>query len=81
MLEKGEYLITIDLKDAYLAVPIAKKMFKFLTFQVGSEHYSFHRLSFGLAFAPYIFTKFLKVNFKFLRFKFLLELIFVFFVF
>ncbi len=62
MLERGEHMITIDLKDAYLAIPVAKDMYKYLTFQVGGKHFNFHRLSFGLSFAPYVFTKFLKVE-------------------
>ncbi len=62
LIEPGDFMITIDLTDAYLAIPIAKSMFRFCTFRIGIQHYQFSRLCFGLSFAPYVFTKFLKVN-------------------
>ncbi len=61
LMEQNDSLITIDLTDAYLAIPIAKSMFRFCVFKIGCQHYQFTRLCFGLSFAPYVFTKFLKV--------------------
>ena len=61
LVEPGDFMISIDLTDAYLAVPISKAMFRFCTFRLGSQHYYFKRLCFGLTSAPYCFTKFMKV--------------------
>ncbi|XP_043270501.1 uncharacterized protein [Venturia canescens] len=54
------FLATIDLKDAYYAVPIAEEHRKFLRFRFSGGLYEFTCLPFGLASAPYVFTKILK---------------------
>lgn len=56
-LEQGEFLASIDIRDAYLHIPIAKSHQRFLRFAVGSEHFQFVALPFGLASAPRVFTK------------------------
>jgi len=66
MLEPDDFLITIDLTDAYLAVPIAKSMQRFCTFRIAEQHYRFTRVCFGLTSAPYLFTKLLKVGHLFI---------------
>lgn len=56
-LERGEFLASIDIRDAYLHIPIARSHQRFLRFAVGSEHFQFVALPFGLATAPRVFTK------------------------
>jgi hypothetical protein len=60
MTQKGEYFVKIDLKDAYLTVPIAQKHRKYLRFQWENQLYQFRVCPFGLASAPHMFTKLLK---------------------
>src|SRR6266851_6100011 len=76
--EPDDFMISIDLTDAYLAVPRAESMYRFCTFRIGTQHYRFTRVCFGLTSAPYLFTKFLKVkvlkNFNRLKIKILLNI-------
>ena len=60
LLMKGEYLVKIDLKDAYMTVPIWHKHQTFLRFLRTDNMWEFACLSFGLASAPRVFTKLLK---------------------
>ena len=50
----------LDLKDAYLQVPIHPDHHKFLQFQWEGKTYQFKCLPFGLSVAPRVFTKLLK---------------------
>ena len=59
LLRKGDYITSIDLKDAYFSVPIHISSQRFLRFIWGTEHYTFLG-AFGLSSAPRIFTKLLK---------------------
>lgn len=54
------FMATIDLKDAYYAVSIIESDRRFLRFQFDQKFYEFTCLPFGLATAPYVFTKLLK---------------------
>lgn len=56
MLRKGDYLTSVDLKDGYLHVPVAKESQRWLQFRCRG-HYRFRCLPFGLASAPRIFSK------------------------
>ena len=56
-LRKGDWAATIDLKDAYLHVPIASKHRRFLRFWWRGNKFQFRRLSFGLSSAPRTFTR------------------------
>ena len=56
-LRPGEWTTSIDLKDAYFHVPIAKSLRKYLCFVVNDKVYQFVALPFGLALAPFVFTK------------------------
>ena len=47
----------IDLKDAYFSIPISPLHRKYLCFTVGNKTYQFTCLPFGLASAPWVFTK------------------------
>jgi len=50
----------VDLKDAYLTVPIARRHRKFLRFSWKGRKFQFKSLPFGLATPPRTFTKLLK---------------------
>ena len=57
--KKNDWLMSIDLKDAYLHVPIHVSSRKFLRFKVAGQAYQFKVLPFGLASSPRVFTKIL----------------------
>uniref|UniRef100_A0A1X7TWZ5 Reverse transcriptase domain-containing protein n=1 Tax=Amphimedon queenslandica TaxID=400682 RepID=A0A1X7TWZ5_AMPQE len=59
-LKKGDWLVKIDLKDAYFSILISKKHRKYLCFEFRDRFYQFNCLPFGLASAPWVFTKTLK---------------------
>ena len=60
MLFPNAWLASIDLKEAYYAIPIAEEDQKYLCFQWGEQCFKFKCLPFGLCSAPWIFTKTLK---------------------
>lgn len=53
----GDWMLSIDLQDAYLHIPIQVAFQKFLRFSVGQEHFQFRSLPFGISTAPRTFTK------------------------
>uniref|UniRef100_A0A803J3I0 ribonuclease H n=1 Tax=Xenopus tropicalis TaxID=8364 RepID=A0A803J3I0_XENTR len=57
----GDWLCTIDLKDAYLQVPVATEHQRFLRFSIDYQHLQFTCLPFGLATSPRTFSKVLVV--------------------
>lgn len=59
LLNAGDYMVSLDLQDAYFHIPIHRNHKKFLRFAVQGRHYQFRVLPFGLksASAPCIFTK------------------------
>ena len=63
----GDWMIKIDLKDAYFAVSIAPKDQKFLKFRWLGQRYQFRVLPFGLGSAPKVFMKLLKPVLAILR--------------
>ena len=61
-------MVKLDLKDAYLTVPIAKEYWSLLAFQVHSYTLmQFRCLPFGLCTAPFVFSKVTKPIAQFLR--------------
>ena len=52
LLRKGDYMMKLDLKDAYYAVPIHPESRKYLRFQFKGTTYEFCCLPFGLSLAP-----------------------------
>jgi len=60
LLSPGDFLATLDLEDAYLLLPIHQNDRKFLRFRFRGQLFEFRVLPFGLALAPFIFTKILK---------------------
>ena len=59
VLKKGDSMSKIDLKDAYMTVPMARVHQKYLRFQWQKRIYEFKSLPFGLTPAPLVFTKLL----------------------
>ena len=57
LVQKGDWALSLDLKDAYFHVPIHKTHNKFLRFCVNNQCYQFRVLCFGPTAAPRIFTK------------------------
>jgi len=60
ILSPNDYMIKMDLKDAYLSIPIHQDHRKYLRCQWKGEKYQFTSLPFGLASAPMVFTKLLR---------------------
>ena len=60
VLHLADYLGKIDLKDAYLAVPIFIGHRKYLRFSWKGKHFQFKSLPLGLATAPRVFSKLLR---------------------
>lgn len=77
LIDTNFYMCTIDLKDAYYSVPVARSHRKFLRFVFDNKTYEFNCLPFGLASAPYVFTKLLKPVAHFLRSRGFLSVIYL----
>ena len=60
LVQQGDWMVSIDLKDAYLSVAVAEEHRKYLRFQWERQLYEFLCLPFGLSSAPRTFTKLLK---------------------
>ena len=60
LIEKGCFMATLDLKDAYYLIAVHNSYRKFLRFQFGEKLFQFTCLPFGLCSAPFVFTKLLK---------------------
>ncbi|XP_078520251.1 uncharacterized protein LOC144785006 [Lissotriton helveticus] len=56
-----DWMVSIDLQNAYFHIPILKSHRKYLRFTVGSQRYQFVVLPFGLTTAPRVFTKVMAV--------------------
>lgn len=67
LIKKGDWMTKLDLKDAYLTVPVLKTQWKFVRFIWRSTVFQFKCLPFGLSSAPRTFTKLLKPVITFLR--------------
>ena len=55
-LQQGEWVTSIDFKDAYFDIPIQEQSRKYLRFHVQGQTYQFKALPFGLSTAPLEFT-------------------------
>lgn len=72
LITKHCFLATIDLKEAYLLVPVNINYRKYLRFQFENHEsklitYEFNAMPYGLSIAPRIFTKIMKEAIKYLR--------------
>ena len=68
----GDFILSIDLKDAYFSVPIFQPHRKYLRFLWNFKRYEFTCLPFGYSLAPRVFTKIFKpviAYFRFLGFR------------
>ena len=55
-LQQGEWVTSVDFKDAYFHIPIQEQSRKYLRFHVQGQTYQFKVLPFGLSTAPLEFT-------------------------
>ena len=69
MLRKQNWLVKLDLKDAYLTVPVHPDSRNFLQFEWKDKKFQFDVLPFGLNCAPWVFTKLMKPLIGFWREK------------
>ena len=60
LLQEGDWMTRLDLKDAYFAIPIHPDHRKYLQFKWRGGIYQFNALPFGLSTAPRVFTKILR---------------------
>ena len=67
ILQVQDWMVKIDLKEAYYAVPVHPDSQGFLSFLWNQTQYQFTCLPFGLSCAPRIFTKVMKPIVGFLR--------------
>ena len=67
LLSRGDYMASVDLKDAYYTVPISDRDTKFLKFVWRGQLYEFLVLPNGLSTGPRLFTKLLKPPLSTLR--------------
>ena len=56
-IRQGDWMISLDLEDAYLQVPIHPESRRYLRFTMGGVPYQFRVLCFGLTTAPQVFTR------------------------
>ena len=64
---KGSWACSIDLKEAYLQVPLSRSLRKYVSFSWHGRLYVFRTLCFGLTSAPRLFTKLLRAIVIFAR--------------
>ena len=55
--QQGDWMVSLDLKDAYLQVPVHPDSHKYLRFVAFGQVYQFKALCFGLSTAPQVFTR------------------------
>lgn len=66
---KGDVMVSLDLKDAYFSVPIFPPDRRYLRFVWKNRIFKFTCLPFGNSLAPRVFTKVLKPFISTLRFR------------
>ena len=56
-LRPGDWMVSIDLQDVYLQVPVHPESRRYLWFCLGHQTFQFRVLCFGLSMAPQVFTR------------------------
>ena len=56
-LRPGDWMVSLDLQDAYLQVPVHPDSRSYLRFCIGPHTYQFRALCFGLSSTPQVFTR------------------------
>lgn len=64
-----DWMLLMDLSNAYLHIPIHPGFQKYLRFAVGQQHFQYQSLPFGISMAPRMFTKILLPMIAYLREK------------
>lgn len=67
LVQQGDWAISVDLKDAYLHIPMYPPHKKYLRFCIQGKAYQFNCLCFGPTVAPRAFTKLVTVIAAYLR--------------
>ena len=67
LLQKNDFLTSVDLQDAYFSIPVHEQDQKYLKFTWNGSLYKFICVCFGLKSAPFLFTKVLKAVFAWFR--------------
>ena len=60
-LDPGDWMVALDLQDAYFHIPVLQSHRHYLRFKVGQEHFPFAMFPLGLTSAPRVFTKVMAV--------------------
>ena len=66
-IRQGDWMISVDMKDAYFHIPVHPRSRKFLRFVFNNQTYQFRALCFGLSTAPQVFTRVLAPLAKFVH--------------
>lgn len=77
LVDKGSFMTSIDLKDAYFLVKVHNRSRKYLRFIFQNQLFQFTCLPFGLSLSPFVFTKILKPVVATLRSKGFLSCIYL----
>ena len=56
-IQQGDWMVSMDMQDAYFHIPIHPSSRKFLRFTFNQRTYQFRALCFGLTTAPQVFTR------------------------
>lgn len=69
LLEKNDYLVTADIKNGFLHIPVHKAHQTYLGIKWKNVYYVWTTLPFGLNYSPYVFNKTVRPVIQFLREK------------
>ena len=69
IMQPGLWLVSLDLKDAYFHVPIAREHWKYLRFCIQGRVFQYKVTPFGLSLAPMLFTRVVLVLIAWLRLR------------
>ena len=67
VMQEGDWMASVDLKDAYFHIPIFPDHWKYLRFLFGGQAYQYKVTPFGLSLAPMLFTRVLLALIAWLR--------------